>query len=67
MEKAYQLFYRDSEGVKKLNLRATTEDMARKFFECLRPDAEIVKITDDVIPMEVDYVRQLSTTNMEDL
>ncbi len=63
----YQLFYRDSEGVKKINLRATTEDMARKFFECLRPDAEIVKITDDVIPMEVEYVRQLSTTNMEDL
>ncbi len=67
MEKSYQLFYRDSEGLKKLNLRATTEDMARKFFECLRPDAEIVKITDDVIPMEVEYVKNLLTTNMEGL
>ena len=64
METSYQLFYRAQGGVEKINLQAVNKDMAKKFFSLLRPDAEIVHITNDPIPMEPEYVENLMSANL---
>ena len=63
-EKQYQLFYRSQGGIEKINLRAIDKHMAKKFFSLLRPDAEIVYMTDDPIPMEPEYVENLMNANL---
>ncbi len=57
MEKQYQLFYRHESQVRKINLRATCEDMAKKFVKALLPECEVIYVTDDPIPMTCEYVR----------
>ncbi len=59
MEKQYQLFYRDAGQTRKITLQAFNEDMAKQFFGVLRPDCQIVYITDDAVPMEPDYVDEM--------
>ncbi len=57
MEKHYQLFYKETGEVKKMNLRATDEHTAKRFFRVLHPECEIVYVTDDPIPMTCEYVQ----------
>lgn len=64
METNYQLFYRAEGVIEKINLQAVSKDMAKKFFTLLRPDAEIVHITKDPVPMEVEYVENLLSANL---
>ena len=63
METSYQLFYRAQGEVEKMNLQATDKRMAKKFFSLLMPEAEIVYMTDDPIPMDTEYVENLMSGN----
>ena len=64
METNYQLFYRAQGRIEKMNLQATDKRMAKKFFSLLRPEAEIVYLTNDPIPLEPEYVENLMSTNL---
>ncbi len=63
METNYQLFYRDNGRIEKMQMQAVCADMARKYFELIRPDAEVVHVTNDPLPMTVEYVENLVNTN----
>ncbi len=64
METNYQLFYNDGQ-LRRIVLRAVSEEMAVKHFELLRPDAFVVYVTDDPIPMEPEYVEFLTQNYQE--
>ncbi len=63
----YQLFYREDGLIRKINLQAVCEEMARKYFNLLRPDCEIVFVTNDELPMPISSVQALLETSEGDL
>ncbi len=64
MQTNYQVFYRDNQRIEKINLQGINKDMAVKFFALLRPDVEVVHVTDDPTPMTTQYVENLIEANL---
>ncbi len=61
METNYQLFYRDNGRIEKMQMQAVCAEMARKYFELIRPDCDVIYVTNDPLPMTAEYVEELLT------
>jgi len=64
METNYQLFYRDNGRIEKMHMQGISKEMVRKYFELIRPDAEVVHVTNDPLPMTVEYVENLMNAKL---
>ena len=60
----YQVFYKAFGSLQKMNMQAVSEDMVRKYLTLIHPEAEVVYVTNDPIPIEVVYVENLLNANL---
>ena len=60
----YQVFYKAFGSLQKMNMQAVSEDMVRKYLTLIHPEAEVVYVTNDPIPMDTEYVENLMSANL---
>ena len=58
------MFYKAFGRIEKINMQAVSKEMATKYLTLIHPHAEVVYVTNDPIPMEVEYVENLMNANL---